>query len=258
MRSLRNNVSFGSISFAKVSLDPLRHICDSAGTDYLCIPRPALAAYPSLEEDLQLSSLLVSEVRLLAMANTKLRGLDFDSCIKQLPREPGDDETLHEDGCALVEALIPLCKAQLTNVDWIGFNNIQLGELDIEYLVDAAADRSCHFRALELSNCGLNDRSLSLILDALRAQDNTLESIDISRSAGRLNPATFDSQIAVFGYLRSLNLSYLSTTSSNEPLIPAETLMKWKLQRLALSGASISAATLNAIALSVLHLTPLE
>ncbi|KAF1813531.1 RNI-like protein [Eremomyces bilateralis CBS 781.70] len=248
MRALRYNIAFNSISFAKVSLDPLRRIYDPYGTDYMCIPRNALAAYPSLQEDFQASSLLVSETRLLAMANTKLRGLDFDSCIKQVPREPGDDDQQPNDGCALVEALIPLCKTQLTNVDWIGFNNIQLGELDIEYIVDAAADRACHFRALELSNCGLNDRSLSLVLDALRAQENTLESIDFSRSAGRLSPAIFEGQIGVFGYLRSLNLSYLSTTGGNEALIPAEILMKWNLQKLALSGSPISGAMLDAIA----------
>jgi hypothetical protein len=151
-------------------------------------------------------------------------------------------------GCGIVEALFPLCKYQTTNVDWIALNNIHLGETDLDYLVAAAVERNCHLRALELSGCGLTDRSLSLLLDSLRPQETTLEALDISSNPLRLSPTTFDSQIGVFGYLTKLNLSHLARTSGSEPLISLETFQAWKLQELVLSGTSLNSAMVDAIA----------
>jgi hypothetical protein len=151
-------------------------------------------------------------------------------------------------GCGIVEALFPLCKYQTTNVDWIALNNIQLGDTDLDYLVAAAVERACHLRGLELSGCGLTDRALSLILDALRAQETTLEAINLSSNPFRLSPSIFDSQIGVFGYLTKLNLSHVARASGLESLISVETFHGWRLQELILSGTSLNAAMVDAIA----------
>ncbi|PVI07577.1 leucine rich repeat protein-like protein [Periconia macrospinosa] len=254
MRALRYNESFGTISFKDIHLDVLNGLFDSNGFDHLCT-KTKRGTYLSEDlEDLQRACLLVQEIRALAVTSRKVRRLDFSSCITRKPQDRMDSSGKGRDmGCAIVEALFPLCKYQTTNVDWIALNNIQLGETDLDYLVAAAVERSCHLRALELSGCGLTDRTLALILDSLRPQENTLEAIDISSNPFRLSPSVFDSQIGVFGYLTKLNLSNLARTSGPEPLISLETFQVWRLQELILSGTSLNSAMVDAIASYLLN-----
>ncbi|KAF2275212.1 RNI-like protein [Westerdykella ornata] len=249
MRSLRYNEMFGGISFKDVQLDVLNGLHDEYGAEHVCTKTKRGTPVRMDVEELSRSCLLVQEIRALAVTSRKVRRLDFTSCITRKPPyilESGHRE--HDVGCGIVEALFPLCKYQTTNVDWIALNNIQLGETDLDYLVAAAVERSCHLRALELRGCGLTDRTLSLILDSLRPQEATLEALDISSNPVRLSPTTFDSQIGVFGYLTKLHLCNLSRTSGPEPLISLETFQAWKLQELVLSGTSLNPAMVDAIA----------
>jgi hypothetical protein len=249
MRSLRYNETFGGISFKDVHLDSLNGLKDSYGSEHLCL-KTKRGTYARLDaEEIGRSCLLVQEIRALALSNRKLRRLDFSSCITRSPKDHGESSGSARDmGCGIVEALFPLCKYQTTNVDWIALNNIQLGDTDLDYLVAAAVERACHLRGLELSGCGLTDRALSLILDALRAQETTLEAMDLSSNPFRLSPSIFDSQIGVFGYLTRLNLSHVARASGLESLISVETFQGWRLQELILSGTSLNSAMVDAIA----------
>jgi len=249
MRSLRYNEGYGGISFKDVHLDPLNGLIDEYGAEHLCTKTKRGTTLRVDPEELQRDCLLVQEIRALAVTSRRLRRLDFSSCITRRPRAQLEEVTKARDpGCGIVEALFPLCKYQTTNVDWIALNNIQLGETDLDYLVAAAVERSCHLRALELSGCGLTDRTLSLILDSLRPQETTLEAIDLSSNPFRISPTVFDSQIGVFGYLTKLNLSHVARTSGPEPLISVETFQAWRLQELILSGTSLNSAMVDAIA----------
>ncbi|ORY16182.1 leucine rich repeat protein-like protein [Clohesyomyces aquaticus] len=249
MRSLRYNESFGGISFKGVHLDALNGLRDEYGHEHVCTKTKRGTVVRMDVEELGRSCLLVQEIRALAVTSRKLRRLDFSSCITRSPRDHMESQNKARDiGCGIVEALFPLCKHQTTNVDWIALNNIQLGETDLDYLVAAAVEKNCHFRALELSGCGLTDRTLSLLLDSLRPQENTLEAFDISHNPVRLSPTTFDSQIGVFGYLTKLNLSHVSMASGLEPLMTIETFQAWKLQELVLSGTYLNAAMIDTIA----------
>ncbi|KAF2115072.1 leucine rich repeat protein-like protein [Lophiotrema nucula] len=249
MRSLRYNEGFGGISFKDVHLDVLNGLQDEHGTEHVAT-KTKRGTYVRMDvEELGRSCLLVQEIRALAVTSRKLRRLDFSSCITRRPRDQYENTNKARDiGCGIVEALFPLCKYQTTNVDWIALNNIVLGDTDLDYLVAAAVERDCHLRALELSGCGLTDRTLSLLLDSLRPQENTIEAIDISSNPVRLSPTLFDSQIGVFGYLTKLNLSHLARTSGDEPLISLETFQAWRLQELVLSGTSLNPAMVDAIA----------
>lgn len=249
MRSLRYNENFGGISFKDVRLDILNGLCDEYGAEHVCTKTKRGTPVRMDVEELGRSCLLVQEIRALAVTSRRLRRLDFSSCIARRPRHSMDPTSRDRDmGCGIVEALFPLCKYETTNVDWIALNNIHLSETDLDYLVAAAVERNCHLRALELSGCGLTDRTLSLILDSLRPQETTFEALDISSNPLRLSPTTFDSQIGVFGYLTKLNLSHLARTSGPEPLISLETFQAWKLQELVLSGTSLNSAMVDAIA----------
>lgn len=249
MRSLRYNETFGGISFKDIRLDALNGLKDPHGAEHLCL-KTKRGTYARLDtEEIARSCLLVQEIRALALSNRKLRRLDFSHCITRRPKEHGEASGSERDiGCGIVEALFPLCKYQTTNVDWIALNGIQLGDTDLDYLVAAAVERNCHLRGIELSRCGITDRSLSLILDALRAQETTLEAINLSSNPFRLSPSIFDSQIGVFGYLTRLNLSHVARASGLESLISVETFQGWRLQELILSGTSLNAAMVDAIA----------
>ncbi|EMD92050.1 hypothetical protein COCC4DRAFT_74129 [Bipolaris maydis ATCC 48331] len=249
MRALRYNETFAGISFKDVHLDILNGLKDPNGAEHLCL-KTKRGTYARLDiEELERSCLLVQEIRALALTNRKLRRMDFSGCITRKPSDHGESRgSARDQGCAIVEALFPLCKYQTTNVDWIALNRIQLGDTDLDYLVAAGVERACHLRGLELSGCGLTDRALSLVLDALRAQETTLEAIDLSSNPFRLSPSIFDSQIGVFGYLTRLNLSHLARSSGLESLISVETFQGWRLQELILSGTSLNAATVDAIA----------
>lgn len=257
MRALRYNESFGSLSFANIPLDCLNGLHDNYGQEHVCSKTKRGTPIRLSSAELSRSSLLVQEVRALAATSKRLRRMDFSGSVttKHAAPEPTDDESSRakDIGCGIVEALFPLCKHQTTNVDWICLNGIDLSETDLDYLVGAAVDKSCHFRAIELNRCGLNDRSLGLILDALRAQENTLESLEIAGNAARLNPGAFDSQLGMFGFIRKLNLSNVSRTSGSEPFIQAETLLIWRLQELRLSGTTLNEATVDAISTYLAH-----
>jgi hypothetical protein len=264
MRALRYNESFGGISFAGVSLDSLNGAHDPFGTELVCTRTKRGTPIKLSAEELTRASMLVQEIRALAALSRKLRYLDFSGCItssnrrrdhSRTPASSPEDEMVpaRDIGCGIVEALFPLCKHQTTNVDWICLNGIELSEMDIDYLVGAAVDKSCHFRAIELNRCGLGDRSMSLILDALRYQENTLESLEIAGNTARLNPASLDGQLGIFGFIRKLNLSQVSVTSGNEPLIQAETLLIWRLQELRFTGTTINDATVDAISTYLGH-----
>ncbi|KAF2142978.1 uncharacterized protein K452DRAFT_225981 [Aplosporella prunicola CBS 121167] len=248
MRTLRYNESFGTISFAGISLDVLNELHDRYGSDHLCTKTKRGTPINLSMEELSKSCLLVQEIRALAVTSRRLRRMNFSKCITREPADFVDENKGKDVGCGIVEALFPLCKYQTTNVDWIILNEITLGETDLEYLIAAAAERHCHLRALELSKCGLNERKMSLLLDALRTQENTLEAIDISKNTARLVPSIFDPQLSVFGYIRILNLCGVGHTAGPEPLLTAETLLSWRLQELNLSGTQLNHATIEAIA----------
>lgn len=255
MRALRYNESFSSLSFAGVHLDVLNGTHDGYGYEMVCSKTKKGTHIRLSTEELNRSCLLVQEVRALAATNKKLRRMDFSSTITSKPPEYTDDNDYRpkDIGCGIVEALFPLCRHQTTNVDWIALNGIHLSETDLDYLVGAAVDKACHFRAVELSRCSLTDRTFNLILDAFRAQENTLEALDISGNLARLSPATFDSQISIFGFIRKINLSYTSRTNGSEPLLSAETLLTWRLSELRLTGTNLNENTVNALATYLRH-----
>ncbi|KAF3925007.1 hypothetical protein AA313_de0202942 [Arthrobotrys entomopaga] len=209
LRSLRWNESFGSISFSGVSLQPLRGVFDNHGSD---MEPYRTRSGRKLNTKGQKRSLLVLELRAIAACSSRLRRIDFTGCL-DLPRprhEDDDDEV--EGGCEIVEAILPLCKKGLTNVDWVVFSGTQLDQADVAWIVDAAVDKTCHIRGIEIARCGLSERSIHLILESLGPQFKTLECLDIGGNPGRLNTSNLNSLcdlLSVFPGMRCLRLADL-------------------------------------------------
>ncbi|KAJ5578930.1 hypothetical protein N7450_007797 [Penicillium hetheringtonii] len=243
MRALRYNESFRSISFRGVNLDPLQGIRDIHGVD-LDVHLDRSGSLVNIPGQANLT-VLSQEVRALALKSQWLRRLDFSYC---LTRTPTLDKGSRDPGCGIPEAIFPVCRRELTNVDWVVLNGIKLGESDLDYLVDAASQRRSHLRALEVGDCGLSVHDMDLLLSTIVAQESTLEAINISGVQGRLNPDVLQQYIGYFGQIRKINISRISRTSGSDPLITAEMLFNWRLEELILSRTVMNRETVDSLA----------
>lgn len=241
MRALRYNEFFKTISFANIKLDLLHGLYDQHGWEH--VPWTTRSGEPLLIPDQENSRLLVQEIQALALKSSKLRRLDFSFCLsKKAPVEGSPNE-----GSGICEALFPLCAKQLTNVDWIILNGNNLEDVDIDFLYAAGINPSSHFRAIELRGCGLMDRGLETVLQALSHQGTTLESLNLSGNSARIRPKFLEEQIQQFNYIRKVDLSALSRSSGPEPLIPSSILLQWKLEELNLDQIPLNEGSVQAL-----------
>lgn len=243
LRALRYNESFGTICLSQTALDPLHGLYDEYGWEHT--PWTTRSGETVELENQQKASVLIQEIRALAVKSKRLRRLDFSDCLTRRPSSAG---AIPDVGCGICEALSPLCAKQYTNVDWIILNGIMLSDVDIDYLYAAAISKDSHFRAIEVSNCGLADRSFLAILQALSHQGSTLECINFSSNFARLEPLNLREYLDELAYIRKVDFSNTYRTSGPEPLLELRTLVGWKLEALDLSRTSINAETLQAIA----------
>ena len=242
MRALRYNEFFASLSFFDVKLNPLRYLYDPFGVDLDGMStRSGLPTRIQPHEELPVLS---QEVRALAAKSRRLRRLDFTNSITK----PINSVDQGGPICGILEALVPLCKKSLTNVDWIILNGITLVDTDLDYLVDAASERACHLRALEIGDSGLSVHEMDLLLNTLIVHENTMEVINISGAQGRFSPELFQRQIGYFPHIRQLNLTRVQKTTGPEPLIPPETLLTWRLETLYLSQTVVNEQAVDSIA----------
>lgn len=240
-RSLRYNESFSSISFARINLTPLRKLYDVFGTDLDSLT--TRSGHPTNMLGHHDLPVLCQEVRGLALKSRRLRRLDFSYSIPH--QVVAEDE--QPFNCGIPEALAPLCKKSLTNVDWIILTGLKLADTDLNHLVDAASERKCHFRALELGDCGLSVHDIDVLLSALAVQENTVEVINISGAQGRFSPELFQRAIGAFSRIRRLNLNRVQKTAGPEPLVAPDALLAWRLEELHLSQTTLNEQTVDSI-----------
>lgn len=249
-RALRYNESFRSISFKGINLECLHGLVDLYGKDHIAFTsRSGIPIKKYFEIVPEGKSLLYQEVQALALKTYKVRRLNFgDTLPRRRPRDTYEEECASKDpGCEIAAGLLPLCRAQLTNVDWIVLSGIELGETDLEEIGPALHERLSHFRCLEVSRCGLTDRGLQVFLNNLEKQNATMECINISDNPGRLHLGDFPITMSRFSQIRKLDLSRATSTSGDEPLIAAEVMLAWRLEELVLTGVPVNDKTLDAI-----------
>ena len=244
LRSLRYNESFTSLSFKGISLDALHNVRDRYGHDHA--PETTKSGQPLNIVGQLDSTLLVQEVRALAVKCRRLRRLDFSYTLSNPPSKHG--EVPQDPGCGICEALFPLCEKQFTNVDWVVLNGIHLTDIDLDYFFAAALNKSCHLRGLELGHCGLVDKSIEIVLQAISNQAATLESIDLSGNLARQDPKVLQDSISLLEFLRKVNLSNIYRTTGPEALLSGETLCGWKLTELRLSRTALNQGSVESLA----------
>jgi hypothetical protein len=133
-RALRYNESFHSVSFQGIDLQKLHGLHDSYGEDHVAWTSrsglPIRIYFNIMPAD---KSLLYQEVQALALKTQRVRRMNFCNTLpRRRPRDDVEDGAAKDPGCEITAALLPLCRGQLTNVDWIVFSGIELGETDLE------------------------------------------------------------------------------------------------------------------------------
>ena len=243
-RALRYNESFGILSFAGTNLNDLQRLRDPFGYEHVAW-RTRSGEQLKQHEEIN-STLLVQEVRAIALNSVSLRRVDFSYClnVKSSTRFGKDEDT----GCGVCEGIFPMRARHATNIDWIILHGIALSETDIDYLFSAAIDQSCHFRAVDVGDCSLNERSLHTVLNALSHQGATLESLDISGNPARVEPDSLNLELLSYNFLRKIKLSNICKTSGAEALLNAENLIRWRLEEIDLSKTSLNEQSVDAIA----------
>ncbi|KAF4621711.1 hypothetical protein G7Y89_g14494 [Cudoniella acicularis] len=254
MRTLRYNESFHSISFRDIDMHSMHGVYDEAGTDHVAYTarynNNTIVGHPNINP--QLRSILYRELQALALKSTTLRRMDFANALPR--RRPTDmfdlegREVEKDPGCEIVAAILPVCRAQMTNISWIVLSGIELGETDLEEMIPALNNRRSRIRAIECSHCGLSDRGILQLLGHLERQNETLECINISDNSGRIDLDRFSTSMGRFSRIRKLDLSRITRTSGDQPLIAPEVLLSWKLEELIMNGIPINDKSLDSIA----------
>jgi hypothetical protein len=110
LRTLRWNESFGSISFRGILLDPLNNVFDDYGSEFE--PRQERASGRRINLKSSgvegKSSVLVHELRAIALYSGKLRRVDFSECFKARNREGATSGTDDFTGVTCTEKACPV------------------------------------------------------------------------------------------------------------------------------------------------------
>ncbi|KAK9458869.1 uncharacterized protein V1516DRAFT_570816 [Lipomyces oligophaga] len=245
MRSLRWNEAFGGISFADVSLKKLVDVYDQYASIELDQTRTATGR--RISKFMKNLPILKLEMQLIMLCSTALRMLDLQSSLPSSPAakrfnngvQYGNTDPNAESGCGVIDALMQVAKRATSNVDSFIFSNIHIDLFDFDYLVDVSSTRASHMRNLEIAHCGLYEREISLLLQALEVHENTLEGLDISDNPGRVSVYSLNESLFRFQCMRNLYMRKLLITSEDLPLLSIETLSNMRLKRLVLDGTRL-------------------
>ncbi|KUJ11727.1 RNI-like protein [Mollisia scopiformis] len=251
-RSLRYNETFRAISFRGINLHDLHGVYD-VGYEHVAITtRGGLNIKKYMNIDPTRKTLLYMEIQALILKSYKLQRLDFANCLpKRAPQEVFDieEETTgdHDPGCEIVEALMPIGIAELPSVTWLVLSGIGLGEGDIEFMRASLHKPQSRIRAIEMSQCKLDDRLINQMISHLERQYTSMECIDLSNNPGRINLESFQRSMSRYTNLRVINFSKTFWTTSTESILIPKVMLTWKLEQLHLDGISLNANTLDAI-----------
>lgn len=245
LRALRYNESFVSISFRDIDLHSLHGWIESSGTEHVeCKTRQGISLQTYFKIDSKRKSVLYVEIQALALKSNRLRRLDFSNTLpRRRPKDTFDTEggDIDKDpGSEICAALFPLIQKQLTNIDWIILNGIELGETDLDALMPALNNVDSRIRAVECARCGLNDRFIMLMITHLARQNASIECINISDNPGRIPLEKFQAYLGRFTRLRKLNLSKTLWTKGEVSMFLREVIQLWSLQELILNAVNVS------------------
>lgn len=85
------------------------------------------------------------------------------------------------------------------------------------------------------------------LLSHLERQNATMECVNISDNPGRIHLERFQVSMSRFSKIRRLDLSRITRTSGEEPLIETQVMLSWKLEELIMDGVPVNDKTLDTV-----------
>ena len=85
------------------------------------------------------------------------------------------------------------------------------------------------------------------LLGHLERQNATMECINISDNPGRIHLERFQVSMSRFSKIRRLDLSRVTRTSGEEPLIETQVMLSWRLEELIMNGVPVNDKTLDTV-----------
>ncbi|CAK7272421.1 hypothetical protein SEPCBS57363_005121 [Sporothrix epigloea] len=153
-----------------------------------------------------------------------------------------------------------LLAAGLTRCNRLLLRGCNLGDVDIDslagYIAPSSSDQgggvtaqeAVTLEALDVANCGLTDKPMKLLFQALCQSAWTLQSLDVSQNLGRVPAALIQRLMDSVGSLKQLNLSGCITGTVDGELLPLEALDRLEyLEELDLSSYQLNESSLNAL-----------
>ncbi|KAK0710971.1 hypothetical protein B0H67DRAFT_492783 [Lasiosphaeris hirsuta] len=248
MRALRYNDYFNSLSFRDVDLGVLRGVYDAHSATGGNVAYPSRTGVNLDVDEVQLlkqSAVLHQELHALAFCSETIQQIDFSNSSASLTLRRNDNK----EPALSLEFLTPilnLLKPDITKCSHLVLAGNTLLQHDLEDIVEALDMAKIH--ALDVSSCGLGEKSLRTLIAPLLGRPQPLQSLNLSENPGRLPAGLLLDIIPHLANLRYLNLrgSLQGERDIVGTLFPYDVLSHLEnLEELDLSGFKINSATLR-------------
>lgn len=77
------------------------------------------------------------------------------------------------------------------------------------------------------------------LISHFERQSGTLQAINIADNPGRLQLDRFELAMSRFSHIRKLDLSRVTRSSGDQPLLSAEVMLTWRLEELTMNGIPV-------------------
>lgn len=254
-RALRYNSFFKALSFRDVDLSSLAGKNDYSqygdGVAYRSLSSMTISE--DHHEILLQATILEQEIHALTFTSESIRSIDLTNTLglqtsQRLSRLQYDHEALCKKSSELLKPILMLWRLQMSVCQGISMsgNPISLGDMD--ELANLLALDYVHIKKLHLAKCALGDAGLSQLWGALGSQAYSLECLDTSDNQGIVRFDIIQRALKKLQRLVSLNIAGNTRIMSDASLFDGETIMKWALQDLNLSGIMLNDATVDVLA----------
>ncbi|KAJ6446376.1 leucine rich repeat protein [Purpureocillium lavendulum] len=273
-RALRYNSFFKAISFRDVDLSSLagkndfsqygdgiayRSLsCECPWSDlrvaeFMLTSLLALTISEDHHEILLQATILEQEIHALTFTSESIRSIDLTNTLglqtsQRLSRFQYDHEALCKKSSELLRPILMLWRQQMSVCQGISMSNNPIAPGDMDELANLLALDYVHIKKLHLAKCALGDAGLSQLWGALGSQGFSLECLDTSDNQGIVRFDAIQRTLKKLQRLTSLNIAGNTRIMSEASLFDSETIMKWALQDLNLSGIMLNDATVDTLA----------
>ncbi|KAL2753339.1 hypothetical protein ACRALDRAFT_1065349 [Sodiomyces alcalophilus JCM 7366] len=247
-KALRYNDYFKSLSFRGVDFGPLCGWFDSPrfSDSVADVSRNGLVIDSVYRDILRTAPILFQEIHAMAFTSGSIRKIDLTDVLSSW-RDSWSTQSAPGVEQEIARPLLLLLRTRNTPLDTLLLGGNPLTAAEVNELVYALSIPNV-ISHLDISRCRLDENSLEDIWDALRDQGSTMEVLNTSHNSGSIDYSVVRNSLVHFTSLRSLKIAGNCLSQYSDFLFYYETVAKWPLEELDLSGVRLSEETISALA----------